>query len=142
MVLGDSQAAVELAVAEVEPAVPPFSRGGDVLVVARVRCLGFAGETDAWIVRPAWDAFARDLVELERRRHGEAVVESISPGELRLRVFATDRAGHMAVEGYVAVRGVRHELRLEFSPIAFDPTQLPGLVAELTSAVTAGFRQP
>ena len=137
MILQGEQSSVEIAVAHVEEPVPGASAGGDVLVIARVRCLGFTGETDAWVPRPAWQAFVRALVELERRRQGEAVLEGVSPGELRLRFHAVDRAGHLAVEGTIGVRGVANELRLDFSPIPFDPTQLPALVAELSAPAPA-----
>ena len=44
----------------------------------------------------------------------------------------------MAVEGCLGVRTAGDELRLEFSPIAFDPMQLPELIAELAAAVLSG----
>jgi hypothetical protein len=108
-----------------------------VLVVVRVHCPGFTGETDTWVVRPAWREFLERLTALEGSRRGEAILESISPGELRLRLFATDRAGHMAVEGYVGVFGGHDTLRLEFGAIPFEPTLLPRLLRELSSAVAA-----
>lgn len=138
MILGDNHAFLELTVGSVEPDTPGYSSGGDVLVVARIRCLGFRGETDAWILQEAWEGFLSQLTALERERRGEAVLESISPGELRLRIFASDRAGHIAVEGSVGVRGVHQELRLDFSPMAVDPSQLPALLAELTSTRATG----
>src|SRR5215207_8899827 len=98
MVLGSDSERVELTVADVERGVPGISTGGDVLVV-RARVRDFAGAVDAWVLRDAWADFLRQLVRLERDRAGEAVVESISPGELRLRLFALDRAGHMGAEG-------------------------------------------
>ena len=138
MILHGEESSVEIAVAHVETPQPGAEEdGGDVLVIARVRCLGFAGETDAWVARPAWDAFLGALAALERGRQGEAVLEGMSPDELRLRVHAIDRAGHLAAEGFLGVRGVRNELRLEFSAIEFDPTQLPALVAELSAPTPA-----
>jgi hypothetical protein len=85
----------------------------------------------------AWSAFLRELTALDHQRQGAASLESISPGELRLRLFTTDRAGHLAAEGIVGVRGARQELRLEFTNISFDPGQLPALLAELSSAAPA-----
>ena len=128
MVLKDGESSVEIAVAGFD---------GDVIVVAGARCLGFAGETDTYVHLLAWGAFMRALVALERDRRGETVLEAMHTEDLRLRIFATDQAGHMAVEGHIGIRGVESALRLEFSPIAFDPTQLPALVAELGAVIPA-----
>jgi hypothetical protein len=134
MLLGNGTSQLEICVTEIEPPTPQ-SRGGDVRVVVRVRFGDFAGATDAWILRETWDAFAADLRALEQRRHGEAVLLSISPGELRLRFFGRDRAGHMAVDGEVGTRAHGREALLRFDPIEFDPSQLPALASELAAAV-------
>ena len=136
MILGDREAHVEIGVARTEPPTP-YTAGGDVLVAVRVSHRSFAGAADAWVLAPTWAEFIRELTALEQRRQGSAQVESMSPGELRLRIFSTDRAGHMAVEGFIGVRGPLQEWRLEFSPIAFDPSLLPALVGELASGASA-----
>ncbi len=136
MELGSSRTHLEIVVTELEPSTPQ-SRGGDVLLSVRVRHGEFAGATEAWILREAWDAFIAEIRALEARRRGEARLQSISPGELRLRVFALDRAGHMAVEGEVGTLHHGREASLRFAPIAFDPSLLPPLLAELTAAVRA-----
>ncbi len=100
----------------------------DIRVVARVYYAGFTGETQVWVARGEWAEFSNQLVELERTRSGEAVLNAMSPGELQLRLFTTDRLGHVAVEGFVGRRGASKECRLTFSHVAFDPTALPGLV--------------
>jgi hypothetical protein len=102
----------------------------DVCVVVEVRCPGFTGRIDTWILRDAWIAFCNQLEALEGRRRGEAVVESISPNEFRLTVRSTDSAGHMAIEGLLGYRGVKGETLLTFSPMSFDPSTLPALLAE------------
>jgi hypothetical protein len=109
----------------------PQSTGGDVRLSVRVQYGEFAGVTDAWVLLEVWDAFLADLRSFERRRQGEARVRSISPGELTLRFVATDRAGHLAVEGEVGTLTVGREAQLRFGPIAFDPSLLPQLVSEL-----------
>ena len=138
MVLGTSTAHVEIGVAEVQPPVPG-SQGGDVRVVARVRIREFAGAADVWVSRDAWSGFLSRLADLERERRGDAVLESISPGELRLRLFAIDRAGHMAAEGELAVyyydaAGSANALSLRFGAAEFEPTLLPALLKELRAA--------
>ena len=136
MELGNDRAHLEIAVREVEPPTP-HSRGGDVLLTVRVRYGDFAGATEAWILREAWDTFIVALRALDERRQGEAPLQSISPGELRLRAFAVDRAGHMAVEGEIGTLHYMREASLRFGRIEFDPSLLPLLVRELTTAVTA-----
>jgi hypothetical protein len=42
-----------------------------------------------------------------------------------------DRAGHVAIEGLVGVRGAA---TLRSSPIELDPTELPRIAAELRAA--------
>jgi hypothetical protein len=104
--------------------------GDDILVVVDVRTRGFTGRIDTWVLRPAWLQFCEQLTLLESRRQGEAIVESISPQELRVSVRSTDRAGHMAVDGFIGYRGTLGEVLLSFSPIAFDPSILPSLLRE------------
>jgi hypothetical protein len=38
---------------------------------------------------------------LERTRRGEAHLVAMSPAEFRVAIVATDRAGHLAAEGWV-----------------------------------------
>src|SRR5436190_11538005 len=104
--------------------------GDDILAVVEVRCPGFSGHIDTWILREAWVDFCKRLAALDERRRGEAVVESISPGEFRLVVRSTDSAGHMAIEGLLGYRGVHGATLLTFSPMSFDPSTLPTLVLE------------
>jgi hypothetical protein len=113
-----------LAIERAEPS------GGDILVVVDVRCPGFTGHIDTWILREAWIAFCQRLAALDEGRRGEAVVEGISPQEFRLVVRSTDSAGHMAIEGLLGYRGVHGRTLLTFSPMAFDPSTLPVLVQE------------
>lgn len=130
VVLGDGDKRLEISITEVE-APTPHSTGGDVRLAVRVTHGDFAGATDTWVLLETWDAFLGTLRTLERHRRGEARVHGISPGELVLRIFATDRAGHLAVEGEVGQLGAGWEARLKFPPIAFDPSLLPRLIAEL-----------
>src|SRR5262245_37240073 len=98
MILGDGSAHLEIRVTDVGPALPPHSAGGDVQVFVRVRCGEFARAMSGWVERETWQDFVRQLGQLDGRGQREAVVKGMSPDELRLRVFATDRASHMAVE--------------------------------------------
>jgi hypothetical protein len=103
----------------------------DHLLIVAVQFHGFAGQTDPWVLDEAWRAFLEDLAELERARQGAASLEATSPEELRLSFRSTDSAGHMAVEGFVGVRSGSYAAKLTFSPMAFDPTELPRVLREL-----------
>lgn len=130
MILGDNRNQVDISIAEVE-APTPVSSGGDVRLTVRVRYGDFAGVADAWVLLEVWEAFLDSLRALEKARQGEARVRGISPGELALRVFSTDRAGHLAIEGEVGTLHVGREAFLRFAPIAFDPSLLPRLLSDL-----------
>jgi len=133
MKLTDGIAWVEIAVATVSAAIPPHSAGGDIRLQVGLTCDGFTGTGSSWIARDVWQRFIRALEHIDDRREGEAVVESMSPDELWLRIRVTDRAGHVAVDGQVRTRSVR-DLRWQFGAIQFDPSLLPSLLAELRAA--------
>jgi len=137
MTLTDGVARVDIAVIEVAAPIPPHSAGGDVRLDLRLTCEGFTSEASSWIDRDVWQRFLRELERLVDRRDGEAVVESMSPKDLRLRLFATDHAGHMAVDGQARTRSVG-DLRWQFGAIQFDPSLLPLLLAELGAAHLEG----
>ena len=141
MILGSDPQQFELSVAEVERGAPGVYAGGDVLVVVRVRLRDFSGAVDAWVLRESWGNFLSQLRRLERDRTGEATLESMSPRELHLRVFALDRAGHMGVEGelrsYYSAAHRPEVTTLKFGAIEIDPTALPAFVRELEIAAPA-----
>ncbi len=100
---------------------------GDAYLTVRVSSSGFRGQNELWVLAAALRSFCQSLVALERDRRGEAVLESVSPDELRIVVRSVDSRGHMAVEGYtgyaVQREGFRpwHSVRFGFE---FDPSQL------------------
>jgi hypothetical protein len=130
MTLTDGVARVEVAAIEVAAPIPPFSAGGDVRLHVGLTCDDFTGAGSSWVDRDVWRRFLQELERLVDRRDGEAVVESMSPNDLRLRIFATDHSGHMAIEGQARTRSVS-ALRWQFGAIQFDPSLLPLLLSEL-----------
>jgi hypothetical protein len=75
---------------------------------------------------------------LEQTRRGEALLESMTPGELRLRFHSLDSASHIGVEGelvrFVYRDAERHRpVRLQFPTLEFDPGMLASFVTELTA---------
>lgn len=69
------------------------------VVVLRVSSNGFSGMNDLWVHSESLASFAASLVALERSLRGEAKLESMSPNELELRVFAASSRGNLAVQG-------------------------------------------
>ncbi len=108
-------------------------RAGDTRLAVTVQSRGFAGEGSAWVDASVLLAFVGQLRQVEARRQGRAELASLSRGEFALRVFATDRAGHMAVAGRLTRAG--QALEFEFP---FCPSRLPGVVAGFAAMAEAG----
>ena len=95
MILKDQGNLLELILLERIPDDLPTP--GDVRLYVKVEAFGFTGAHDGvWVGKGALEGFAAALRVLERTREGEAVLESMSPGEFVLRVYSVDRAGHRA----------------------------------------------
>jgi hypothetical protein len=122
MVIREGNDSIEIRPTEQVPDHLPSA--GDVRLAIAVRSQGLAGEGWAWIEAPRLRLFIEHLRQLEAQRKGSAEVESISPGQFRLRVYATDRVGHVAIAGRLA----RGEQALEFG-FGFCPSLLPRVVA-------------
>jgi hypothetical protein len=105
---------------------------GDSRLSVYVSSAGFSGRSRPWITGPTLRWFCTALVALERNRRGEVVMESMSPGELVLRIRSVDSCGHMAVEGSIGCHVQRdhshpwHAVHFGFD---FDPSQLAKAVA-------------
>jgi hypothetical protein len=99
----------------------------DAYVTIRVSAAGFTGHNEVWILAPMFRSFCQALVALERDRKGEAILESVSPNELRLVVRSVGSCGHMLVEGSTG-HEVQHEHTRSWHAVhfgfEFDPTQL------------------
>jgi hypothetical protein len=141
MLVRDGEDFLELAVTD--RGAPGAPDAGDTRFVVRVRVTSkdtvFTAETWCWAELRALAAFAGQLRALEERRQGVAVLESMSPGELRLEIRSTDRAGHVAATGQVGhwcYGGTGQPLwsAIGFG-IPFCPTELPALVQEFGSLV-------
>jgi hypothetical protein len=116
----------------------PRDRGPDGSVQLSVRAAGygFSGRNPSvWISRSDLATFLRELQELERTRRGEARLESMSPGELSVKISVIDGAGHTRADVTVSRRYFAQEfgqptVRFGFS---FDPSNLPGIVKAFSS---------
>lgn len=80
-----------------------------------------------WLSDSDIDAFLIDLDLLDSSRKGEAVLESMSPGELKLVFKSIDNAGHLAVMIHLVKEDrlnndYSYKIQVEFQ---IDPTSLP-----------------
>ena len=99
----------------------------DAYLTIRAVATGFTGHNSLWVLAPVLKSFCQSLFALEQHRRGTAVLESISPNELRLVVRSIDSCGHMIVEGTTGFWVQREHSRLWHSVsfgFDFDPSQL------------------
>jgi hypothetical protein len=100
---------------------------GDSRLAVLVTSAGFSGRSQVWVSGTSLRSFCTALSALERNRRGEAIIESMSPGELVLRFRSVDSCGHMAVEGAIGCRvqrGHSHSWHAIHFGFEFDPSQL------------------
>jgi hypothetical protein len=140
MIVRDDRTSLEITLRELAPVGTQSE--GDLGVNVAVSNGAFAGRNDTvWIGRDDWQGFLGALKELDRTRRGDARVRSMSPDELELVVLATDRAGHMAAEGWLGrtwyARDAFVHDRVSFG-IEIDPSLLPGLIRQFEALATAG----
>ena len=130
MLLTGQNARIQFDVTVENEPVPSF---GDALVVLQVESEDFRGNLDCWVHREAAIEFCSQLQALEHSRRGEAALESISPGELKLVIKSVTSRGNMAVVGSIARQVYAGEgsysHRLDFG-FGFDPSQLAVLMRE------------
>ena len=127
----DGQNAFEMDVAIEEDRSLPSH--GDAYVTVKVQSEGFNGHNDLWVLGPALSAFCRSLVQLNNSLMGEALLESISPKELELKVRSVSSRGHLAVEGSTGynvegTNGQSYWHAVSFG-LEFEPSQLTAAVA-------------
>jgi hypothetical protein len=100
---------------------------GDAYITITLSSHGYAGQNDLWVSFESLCNFCRDIIKLEVTRKGEAILESLSPGELYLQIFSIDSLGHMGVRGNTGFRVFKgtdlfpHSVTFGFE---FDPSQL------------------
>jgi hypothetical protein len=87
---------LDLRIAEVVPTELPGHC--DVRLEASLHGKGFAGASSAWVDADVFRGFSLELTELVTHFHGEAVLESISLGDLSLRLVPANGRGYVRVE--------------------------------------------
>src|SRR6516165_3083532 len=73
--------------------------GDDLRLKITVRTVRYAAADHSWVIRPDLDRFLGELRALDQSRQGKAALVSPSPYGLRLEIYSTDSAGHMALRG-------------------------------------------
>jgi hypothetical protein len=120
---------VELAVAIEESTPQAF---GDAYVTIQVQSADFLGHNDVWICARDVRAFCNALAALDQTLKGEALLVSMSPRELDLRIASADLLGHMLIRGstgyhvWQSDRAYWHAVHFGFE---FEPQQLAAAVA-------------
>ena len=117
-----------LEVIRLDAGPPGTPADGDLRVSVRVSVHGYSAKGESWVLAVAFVQFIDRLEILEGKRRGKAVLESMSPDDLKLEFYSTDSAGHMAVKGHVGWHdpsGHFQQLRFGFD---FEPDKLPGIV--------------
>jgi len=113
---------------EIEVADPEVPYGDGVPVDIAVESAGFSGRAFTWIWPDSFDRFLDQLGRLEVLRQGAAEVEGMSGADFWLRIYATDRAGHLAAQGRIGSQGAhQHSLTFGFD---LDPGTLPWILGQ------------
>ncbi len=86
-----------------------------------------------WITETDLEEFISNLIELEKNRDKDVVLNSMSPGEFQLRFRNLDLLGHLVVELQLEKKDYNKQgnsslVKLEFE---IDPTSLPSIIGEL-----------
>lgn len=133
MLINGPDSSLEIVLTETVPTA--LQSAGDARLVISVRVANnqalFTGQLPVWIDALALGNFVSQLEKLNETRNGSAILDSLSPGELRLEIRNTDRSGHMAALGHI---GRRFSPGGQDSVINFDvpfcPTELPRIISE------------
>jgi hypothetical protein len=102
----------------------------DLLLNVTVVVGGYSAADQVWVVGDDWRGFMNELRKLEEVRKGQATLRGVDPHDLELVFKATDRAGHMAVLGFVGWNkpdGFYQKCEFGF---AFDAGMLSSVVRE------------
>lgn len=92
---------------------------------------------DVWLIEGDIEKFIVDLETLDQKRTGQAILESMSPGELELAFRAIDNRGHLSVTCYFKredriSNDYSFEMKVEFQ---IDPTSLPNVRNEMLALI-------
>lgn len=72
-----------------------------LVVRAAASSNGFSGESEAWVFTEHFEGFCKSLASLNEALKGEAVLESMSPNELSLKLASVNSRGYLGVSGMI-----------------------------------------
>ena len=99
----------------------------DVHLAIKIKAYSFLGQNDIWVEGKNFCLFCSQLIDLEKNRKGEAVLKSISPNELELKIYIADEVGHFETKGKI---GCYHHLR-HWNAVEFNFSLEPYFITEL-----------
>ena len=136
MLINGPESSLEIVMSEKVP--DGLQCAGDARLVITVRVAtahaAFTGESPVWVDALALGNFVEQLEMLNETRDGSAILESLSPGGMRLEIRNTDRSGHLGAFGHIARRFVLGEQDsvINFG-IPFCPTELARIIREFAT---------
>jgi len=130
---------------ELRRLAPASDEATDLLISVQLQRPRFsAANLRVWVAAVARDRFLTEMSALERERRGEAVLQSMSPQDLRCSLKVYDRAGHVEMRGHVGDAIVDRDYaeiaRVPFR-IEINPSALPALVHDLTATLLSESRE-
>lgn len=130
MRLESPHATFEMAIALEDSSATPGH--GDALITIHAQSHGFSGQDEVWVSAAALTHFRDSLRQLDNTLRGEATLESLSPGELKVRLYAVNPRGLLAIE-FALGRWVREPEASHWHALSggftFEPQQLARAIA-------------
>lgn len=103
----------------------------DAYITLEVQSGKFSGHNALWVQSESMASFCHALVMLHQTLNGEALLESISPGKLQLKVFSCNSRGCLAIEGVIGSHLIGENQKFWHSVsfgFEFEQTQLSALL--------------
>jgi len=136
MLIKDENASLNLSVENVTPlgvqGAGDFAlRSVVTMRVGKNTTSEFTASVHSWIEIEKYREFLRRLEVLEASRQGSAEIESMSPGEFRIRFYMENSRGGIAAEGEVGQHLVASKrMNKVFFDIVIDPTMLTTILED------------
>jgi hypothetical protein len=136
MLIRDNNSTLEL---KIEDKMPEGVQGAGDFALRSILNICITGvETDefmanarSWIDIVKFNRFLNELKSLETSRQGSAEIESMSPGEFRIRFYKKNSRGEIEAEGEVGrhLTGSSRMNKVHFE-IAIDPTSVKAILED------------
>lgn len=105
---------------------------GDVSLNVNISSAGFVASNGVWVDASDFTRFCQELKKLDATLKDEAILESMSPEEMNLRIFAANSRGGMALEVSLGrwIQSRDHEPFWHGAKVGFgfEPQQFAGVL--------------